>query len=449
MLNTPVCWSRCLLRHLGVALLVGTVPSLAHASEGLAPFGVPLEFVLFAITLLGVALFHKYTLQVGLGGLFAVLVYKFAFTGFAHGEGFAGMGLHFAHEGVTLSNLFLLLMGFALLARHFEKTSVPAMLPNYLPDDWKGAFVLLVTVFVLSSFLDNIAAAMIGGAMAHQLFRSKVHIGYLAAIVAASNAGGSGSVVGDTTTTMMWINGVSPADVIHAYVAASVALVVCGIPAARLQQAYSPILRDARMDIRIDWPRCGIVVLILVAAISANVIANLSGSGVGSDWPVIGLAVWAAILLSTLVRRPDWEVLPETLKGTIFLLALVSSASLMPVEKLPLASWQTAFGLGFVSAIFDNIPLTALALKQGGYDWGVLAYAVGFGGSMIWFGSSAGVALTTQFPEARSVGQWLRHGWFVALAYVVGFFVMLAVLGWQPHAPHTVPATPGAATVSH
>ena len=61
---------------------------------------------------------------------------------------------------------------------------------------------------------------------------------------------------------------------------------------------------------------------------------------------------------------------------------------MMPVEKLPAASWQTAFGLGFVSAVFDNIPLTALALKQGGYDWGFLAYAVGFGGSMIWFGSS-------------------------------------------------------------
>ncbi len=46
--------------------------------------------------------------------------------------------------------------------------------------------------------------------MAHQLFRAKVHIGYLAAIVAASNAGGAWSVVGDTTTTMMWIDGVSP-----------------------------------------------------------------------------------------------------------------------------------------------------------------------------------------------------------------------------------------------
>ena len=85
--------------------------------------------------------------------------------------------------------------------------------------------------------------------------------------------------------------------------------------------------------------------------------------------------------------------------------------------------------------MFDNIPLTALALKQGGYDWGVLAYTVGFGGSMIWFGSSAGVALSSLFPEARSTVRWLRDGWHVALAYVLGFFALLLTLGWQPHAP--------------
>jgi Na+/H+ antiporter NhaD/arsenite permease-like protein len=34
----------------------------------------------------------------------------------------------------------------------------------------------------------------------------------------------------------------------------------------------------------------------------------------------------------------------------------------MPVEALPAASWRLAFGLGFVSAVFDNIPLTALAI---------------------------------------------------------------------------------------
>jgi hypothetical protein len=187
--------------------------------------------------------------------------------------------------------------------------------------------------------------------------------------------------------------------------------------------------------VRVDWARVGIVAFILVAAVIANVTANLEFPEVLDHWPVIGLAVWAAILLSVPLRAPDWSLLPATFKGTIFLLSLVAAAAMMPVEKLPAASWQTAFGLGFLSAVFDNIPLTALALHQGGYDWGFLAYAVGFGGSMVWFGSSAGVALSNNFPEAKNALLWLRHGWHVALAYVVGFFVMLAVLSWHPDPP--------------
>ena len=116
----------------------------------------------------------------------------------------------------------------------------------------------------------------------------------------------------------------------------------------------------------------------------------------------------------------------------------------MPVENLPPASWQSSLALGFVSSVFDNIPLTALALKQGGYDWGILAFAVGFGGSMIWFGSSAGVALSNMYPEARSVGLWLRHGWHIAIAYVIGLVVMLALLGWHPDARRNAPSQPAA-----
>jgi Na+/H+ antiporter NhaD/arsenite permease-like protein len=399
-------------------------------------FGIPVDFILFALTLLGVAVFHHHTLQVALTGLAAVALYKIIFTGFKFGSGLGGFALHMQHEWVILANLFLLLMGFALLSRHFEKSRVPEQMPAFLPDDWKGAFALLVVVAVISSFLDNIAAALIGGTMARHVFRGKVHIGYIAAIVAASNAGGSGSVVGDTTTTMMWIDGVSPLSVLEAFIAASVAIVIFGIPAAFQQHRHSPIVKDATPGAHVDWPRVAIVALILVVAILANVTTNLKFPALLDVIPVIGLAVWAVLLVTTPLRRPDWEVMPETLKGTIFLLALVACASMMPVEQLPLASWQTALGLGFVSAVFDNIPLTALALKQGGYDWGFLAYAVGFGGSMIWFGSSAGVALSNMYPEAKSVGLWLRHGWHVAVAYVIGFFVMLALIGWHPDADH-------------
>jgi Na+/H+ antiporter NhaD/arsenite permease-like protein len=399
-------------------------------------FGIPVEFILFGLTLLGVALFHHHTMRVALTGLATISLYKIFFTGFKTGPGATGFLFHLEHEWVILFNLFCLLTGFALLARHFEKSHVPVVLPKFLPAEWKGAFALLVLIWVLSSFLDNIAAALIGGAMAHQLFRARVHIGYLAAIVAASNAGGAFSVVGDTTTTMMWIDGVSPLTVFEAIIASSVALLVFGFPAAVLQNKYSPILRHTHEHTRVDWPRVGIVALILVLAIGTNVIVNLKFPTVAGHFPFIGVAVWIALLLSVAVRRPDWEVLPETVKGSIFLLSLVLCASMMPVEKLPPASWHSALGLGFLSAVFDNIPLTALALKQGGYDWGFLAFTVGFGGSMVWFGSSAGVALTNLYPETRSVGKWIRHGWYVIVAYVVAFFVMLAVWPWHPDSPH-------------
>jgi hypothetical protein len=222
---------------------------------------------------------------------------------------------------------------------------------------------------------------------------------------------------------------------VEAYVAVAVAIFIFGIPAAIQQQRYSPIMKEMPPGVHVDWSRVSIVFAILIVAILANVIANLHYRELLDKAPVIGLAVWAALIVLAVWRRPDWAVLPETFKGTIFLLSLVTCASLMPVETLPAAAWPTAMGLGFVSAVFDNIPLTALALKQGGYDWGFLAYAVGFGGSMIWFGSSAGVALSNLYPEAKSVGQWLRHGWHVIIAYVIGFFFMLAVLGWHPDAP--------------
>ncbi|HEY1288517.1 MAG TPA: hypothetical protein VGF58_09365 [Burkholderiales bacterium] len=413
--------------------------TVATAGAACVAVGTPFEFILFGVTLCGVALFHRHTLQVALAGLVCIVLYKLSVTGFRSGPGFEGLALHLGHEWVVLTNLLGLLLGFALLSRHFEESGIPALLPRFLPPDWRGGFLLLASIFILSSFLDNIAAALIGATIASSVFRRRVHIGYLAAIVAASNAGGSGSVIGDTTTTMMWIDGVDPVDVLEAFVAAGVALLIFGIPAAWQQHRYSPLTRDDSAAVVVDWARLAIVGAILLGAIVTNVVVNLHYPDSADSFPFLGAAVWVVIFASTGWRRADWAVVPAALKGSLFLLALILCASFMPVEKLPPASWATALGLGFVSAVFDNIPLTALALKQGGYDWGYVAYAVGFGGSMMWFGSSAGVAVSNLFPQAKAVGLWLKHGWYVALAYVVGFVVMLAVLGWHPNAAHRGP----------
>lgn len=395
--------------------------------------GVPVEWVLFALTLLGVAALHVHALEIAAAGLAAITLCKLLLTGFDGLPGLAGLAWHLGRQWVLLANLGMLLLGFVVLARHFEQSRLPKRLPDLLPDDWRGGFVLLLAVFMLSSFLDNIAAALIGGTVARSVFRGRVHVGYVAALVAAANGGGSGSVIGDTTTTMMWISGVSPLEVLRAYLAAGVALAACGVPAALQQQRHSPIIVSDSEHAPVDGCRVAVVALILLATVAANVVANLGFADGLRRWPLIGSALWCAIIATAGWRRPDWAALPGALRGTAFLLCLVTAASMLPVQQLPAASWTTALGLGFVSAVFDNIPLTEIALEQGGYDWGALAYAVGFGGSMVWFGSSAGVAITGLYPEARSVAAWLRGGWHVVMAYLLGFGAMLLVLGWRPH----------------
>lgn len=391
----------------------------------------PVEFLIFGVTLAGVALLHRQALPIAAAGLTAVVAYQWLFGSFPAGPGAAGLVEHFAHEWVVLANLFLLLVGFAVLAAHFEDSGLPKVLPALLPDDWTGALALLAIVWLLSGFLDNIAAALIGGAVAHALFRGRVRVGYLAAIVAAANAGGAGSVIGDTTTTMMWVSGVAPTQVLHAYLASAVAFFVFAVAAARAQQRHAPIMKDPPRRLHVDWARVTIVAFILVSAVTVNVTVNARLPAEAGSFPFLGATVALAIALTSAWRRPNWSVVPGSVQGSVFLLCLVATASLMPVDSLPQPSWQTALVLGFVSAFFDNIPLTALALEQGGYDWGVLAFAVGFGGSTLWFGSSAGVAISNMYPEARSTGRWLREGWLIPVAYLAGFATLLLILGWQ------------------
>jgi Na+/H+ antiporter NhaD/arsenite permease-like protein len=391
---------------------------------------IPVEFFIFAATLVAIGVFHRHTLPVAALGLAAVIVLRLAILG---GAAWADwIGAVAAHEWSTLTNIVLVLLGFAVMANHFERSQLAEVLPRVLPNNWTGGLLLLGLVFVLSIFLDNIAAAIIGGIMARHYYHGRVGVGFLGGIVAAANAGGAGSVVGDTTTTMMWISGIPALEVLPAFLAALVAFAIFG-PLAAIRQGPPPGTQpSAKVQVAIDWSRAVVVLVLLGAIIAINSLGNAVSPTLYKKGPWLGIGLWAAIGITALWRKPDWRATRHAVPGTLFLATLVALAATMPVETLPLASWQTVLGLGFLSAVFDNIPLTALALKQGGYDWALLAYAVGFGGSMMWFGSSAGVALSNEFPKVRSVVTWVREGWFIPIAYVAGFFALLGIAGWRP-----------------
>ncbi len=77
----------------------------AGAAEAPAIAGVPVDFILFGLTLLGVALFHHHTLRVALTGLAIITLYKLGFTGFKSGAGIPGLLAHLGQEWVILTNL--------------------------------------------------------------------------------------------------------------------------------------------------------------------------------------------------------------------------------------------------------------------------------------------------------------------------------------------------------
>ncbi len=93
---------------------------------------------------------------------------RFSFHRFREGAGAGGLGSHLAHEWVTAREPARACCWASRCCPSISRRAAfPPCCPRYLPDDWKGGFVLLVMIFVLSSFLDNIAAALIGGTIAN------------------------------------------------------------------------------------------------------------------------------------------------------------------------------------------------------------------------------------------------------------------------------------------
>jgi len=401
---------------------------MSHASAaGPVIAGVPAVFFIFVATLAGVLISHRRAWAIALAGLVLIAGVR---VGFSRFDALA----HAAAEAPKLVNLFGLLVGFAVLADHFDQSQVGARLPRVLPRGVLGCFALLAFVWLLSGLLDNIAAAMIGATITGRVFGRKVQPGYLVAIVAAANAGGAGSVIGDTTTTMIWLDGVSPLRVLPAYLGSAVALLIFASVASIQQHRHAPLGAggDDGPPPPIDGWRLAIVAGALIALVATNLVTSAALGARAAHVPAMALVLWLVLAAGMAVRPIHWKLVGEAAGGSVLLLALVSAASLMPVDALPAASWRTTLVLGLVSSVFDNIPLTKLALDQGGYDWALLAYAVGVGGSMLWFGSSAGVAVANRFPAARSTITWLRHGWHVPVAFLAGFFAQYAALGWKP-----------------
>jgi len=317
----------------------------------------------------GVALFTTHAAG-GITGLFVITAYKLGFGDFS-GVPCARSAGTARPRMVTLANL----LGCCWDSRCWQTTSnaATAHLAAELPaDDWKGGFVLLLLVFVLSSFLDNIAAAMIAAPWPPCSTKS--------ASTSVFSPGSSPPAmpavrqrVGDTTTTMMWIAGV-PALQYSTPMWRPSPHRDLRLLRARQQHALQPIMKADPLDAHFEgprlpssrsscWPQSVPIVLQPAQSRGAESLPCHRHRGVARDDRHRRLA------------PAQLEPVARMLRGSIFLLSLVMCAAMMRCSTCRRRRGRR-IRPGFHQRRIRQHSLTALALAKR-YDWGFVAYAVG------------------------------------------------------------------------
>ncbi len=93
-------------------------------------------------------------------------------------------------------------------------------------------------------------------------------------------------------------------------------------------------------------------------------------------------------------------------------------------------------GVGFISSIIDNVPVMAAILKADpsmGHDqWMLVTMTAGIGGSLISFGSAAGVGVMGRMRGIYTFSSHMKYAWTILLGYLVSiaiWYVQFELMG--------------------
>lgn len=285
---------------------------------------------------------------------------------------------------------------------------------------WLIGFV----TFFLSAILDNLTTTIVMISLIQKLIaRRDDRLLFASLIVIAANAGGAWTVIGDVTTTMLWIGGqISPLKIMSAVFLPSLLNLLLPLTFISLSLRGKTIAPPPKDNGLLSVDRfernlmfyLGLGTLIAVPAFKAVThLAPFMGIlfGLGVLWLVGEIVhrhkdehVRQPLTLVQALTRIDMSSVVFFV-GILLAVACLEHAGLLSL----LARWlDTAIGrqdvivvvLGLLSAIIDNVPLVAATM--GMYDlahyppdnfiWEFIAYCAGTGGSILIIGSAAGVA---------------------------------------------------------
>ncbi|MDF1881819.1 sodium:proton antiporter NhaD, partial [Sulfurimonas sp. MAG313] len=108
--------------------------------------------------------------------------------------------------------------------------------------------------------------------------------------------------------------------------------------------------------------------------------------------------------------------------GALYFIGWLALASVVYDPNVLGPTWSN-IGVGFLSAIVDNVPVMSAVLKanpQMGLDqWMLVTLTAGVGGSLISFGSAAGVGVMGKLPGIYTFGSHMKYSWMILIGYIV------------------------------
>ena len=278
--------------------------------------------------------------------------------------------------------------------------------------------------FFLSSVLDNLTTTIVVVSLLRKLVADReTRLLFIGVAIIAANAGGAWTVIGDVTTTMLWVkNKINTVEVMRDLFFSSVVclLIPLVITSRWLKGDLPPVseLEDENDDKTIlPWHRTLFLVLGLGGLMTVPIFKALTHLP-----PFMGMVMSLGVLwvASELVShtmdektRSSTGVLSALrrvdMSSILFFLGiLLAVGALGSVEILKniAVSLQNSIGntsiiaiiIGLVSAVVDNVPLVAAGIEMypatppNDSFWMLLAYCAGTGGSCLIIGSAAGVA---------------------------------------------------------
>ncbi len=299
----------------------------------------------------------------------------------------------------------------------------------------KLLFLTGLFCFIFSSLADNITATLVSCSLILSLdLELKKRLRFITLVVFAVNSGGVSLITGDVTTLMIFL--ADKVEILTLLTLAIPASITVFLLAVLLSGGMSGTvtLATKKNDLRrVDIVIGALFLLTILATISANalfsmppVLMFLFGLSImflvsrfmsdDSDLDPI-LEYIRVIEFETLLFFLGILLLVGMLKEIDILHSLVAIYDVMP----PLAA---NYLMGIISAIIDNVPLTAALLKAGiemsPGEWMGLTYAVGVGGSLLVIGSAAGIVAMSKIP-GLTFATYARYLGHLFLAYTLGY----------------------------